>query len=175
MPEKIFSIIHLGLFFLCISLFLSCGKVVTASNSEEKSPVLKTQHASSAEVSGKGVSMRVLWTVSKYIMTERATWDEKEARKLLFKPLDMDVNYITFDGKTCSDVTFKKETVKTKEYLENVFHTTPQKLGISEETVEVIKSSCNLPGFDEYLRLKDKQLVIQINGVFFFLEPAINY
>jgi len=124
---------------------------------------------------GAGVSMRVLWTVSQYIIGERAIWGEKEARQLLFKPLDIDVNYITFDGKTCRNVVFKKETVKTKEFLENFFHTTPQMLGIEDETIEVIKTNCSLPGFAEYLRLKDRRLVIHINGVFFYLEPAVNY
>ena len=124
---------------------------------------------------GAGVSMRVLWTVSQYIIGERAIWGEKEARQLLFKPLDIDVNYITFDGKTCRNVTFKKEKVKAKEYLRHAYKTTPKALGIEDETIEVIKTNCDLPGFAEYLRLKDRRLVIQINGVFFYLEPAVNY
>ena len=119
--------------------------------------------------------MRVLWTVSEYRLGTNAIWGNEEARKLLFKPLDIDANSITFDGKKCSNVTFKKETVKVKEYLDNFFHTTPQTLGIADETVEVIKTNCNLPGFAEYLRLRDRRLVIQINGVFFYLEPAVNY
>ena len=124
---------------------------------------------------GASVSTRILWTVSRYIIGEKATWSEKEARKLLFKPLDMDKNSITFDGKTCRDVIFRKETVKTKEYLDKFFHTTPQALGIIDETAEVIKTNCSLPGFGEYLRLKDRRLVIHINGIFFFMEPALNY
>ena len=124
---------------------------------------------------GTGVSMRVLWTVSAYIIGERAIWGENEARLLLFQPLDIDANYITFNGKTCRNVTFKKETVKTKGYLENFFHTSPQALGIADETLEVIKTNCDLPGFAEYLRLKDRRLVIRISGVFFYLEPAVNY
>ncbi len=124
---------------------------------------------------GGSVSMRVLWTVSEYRLGTNAVWGNEEARKLLFKPLDIDANSITFDGKTCRNVIFKKETVKAKEYLDNLFHTTPQTLGIEDETVEVIKTDCNLPGFAEYLRLRDRRLVIHINGVFFYLEPAVNY
>jgi hypothetical protein len=124
---------------------------------------------------GAGVSMRILWKVTQYIIGEKATWCEKEARQMLFKPLDIDVNSITFDGKTCRDVFFKEEKVKTKEYLDNYFHTTPQALDIMDETADVIKTNCNLPGFGEYLRLKDRRLVIQINGVFFFMEPEVNY
>jgi hypothetical protein len=119
--------------------------------------------------------MRVLWTVSEYRLGTNAVWGNEEARKLLFQPLDIDVNYITFNGKTCRNVTFKKEQVKAKKYLAHAYKTTPKALGIEDETIEVIKTNCSLPGFAEYLRLKDRRLVIQINGVFFYLEPAVNY
>ena len=122
-----------------------------------------------------GVSMRVLWTVSGYSLGINAVWGKEEACKLLFKPVDIDANSITFDGRKCVNVTFKKETVKAKEYLDNMFHTTPQTLGIEVESVEVIRTNCELPGFAEYLRLRDRRLVIHINGVFFYLEPAVNY
>lgn len=119
--------------------------------------------------------MRVLWTVSEYKIGANASWGKEEAAKLLFKPLDIDANSITFDGKKCSDVIFKKESIQTNEYLERRFHVTPQVLGIKDEVVEVIKTSCSLLGFAEYMRLRDRRLVIHINGVFFIFEPAVDY
>ena len=175
MPEKIFSIIHLGLFFLCASLFLSCGTIVKATNTEEKSPALKIPGSPLPPKSGTGVSLRVLWTVSKYVIGPNAQWGEENARKLLFKPLDINANSITFDGKTCRDIIFKKEQVKTKEYLANTYNITPQILGIEDETIEVIKTNCDLPGFDRYLRLPYGKLVICIRGVFFYFESVMNY
>lgn len=124
---------------------------------------------------GDSISMRVLWTVSEYRIGINAAWSDTEARELLFKPLDITETSITFDGKKCSSVIFNKETARTKEYLDKSFHITPRFLNIGDETVEVIKTDCNLPGFAEYLRLKDRRLVIHIKGVFFFLEPAVNY
>jgi hypothetical protein len=124
---------------------------------------------------GGGVSMRVLWTVSEYRIGKNAVWGNEEASKLLFKPLDITVTTITFDGKKCSNVIFDKKTVGTKEYLDNFFHATHQLIDITDETVELIKTDCNLPGFAEYLRLRDGRLIIQINGVLFYLEPAVNY
>ena len=119
--------------------------------------------------------MRALWTVSEYKLGANAIWGKEEARKLLFKPLDVDTNSITFDGRSCRDVIFNKETVKTKEYLDNSFQISPLSLGIKDEVVEVIKTNCTLPGFAEYMRLMDRRLVIHVNGVFFFFEPAVNY
>jgi len=120
-------------------------------------------------------SMRVLWTVSGYKIGANALWGNEEARNMLFKPLDITATTITFDGNKCSNVIFKKEIVKTKEYLDNFFHATPPLLDIAGDTVEVMKTDCNLPGFAEYLRLKDRRLVIHINGVFFYFEPTVNY
>jgi hypothetical protein len=152
----------LGLIFI-----VSCATTEKSSAEDNIQPPPQTM--------GGGVSMRVLWTVSGYRLCKNAVWGDEEARKLLFKPLDITSTTITFDGKKCSNVIFRKESVKTKEYLDNFFHITPQRIDIADETVDVIKTDCNLPGFAEYLRLRDRRLVIHINGVFFFLEPAVNY
>lgn len=175
MRKQLLIIMRLSFLFFVTILVLGCGSGMTASNSEGKSPALKTESTSAQATSGRGVSLRVLWTISKYVIGPNAKWSEEDARKLLFKPLDIDVNSITFDGKTCRDITFKKEQVKAKEYLAQAYNTTPQALGIEVETIEVIKTNCDLPGFDRYLRLPYARLAIYIKGVFFFFEPAVNY
>jgi hypothetical protein len=161
--------------FLMTALVMGLGTAMFSPTAEGKPPVLKTEGLPSPSAVGGGVSLRVLWTVSAYRVGGSAVWGEEEARTLLFKPLDIDATTITFDGKTCRNVIFQKETVKVKEYLDHVFHTTPQALGIEGEVVEVIKTNCDLPGFSEYLRLKDRRIVIHVNGVFFYFEPAVNY
>jgi hypothetical protein len=165
----------LSLLFFVTALVMGLGMAMFVTDGEAKPSVLKTEGLSSPPNEGNGVSMRVLWTVSEYWVGGGAVWGKEEARTLLFKPLDMDATTITFNGKMCSDVIFKKETVKVKEYLDRVFQTTPQALGIEEGFVERVKTNCDLPGFSEYLRLKDRRIVIHINGVFFYLEPAVNY
>jgi hypothetical protein len=141
----------------------------------EQPPMSKTDGESSHLARMSGASMRVLWTISGYKVGEGAVWGEEEARKLLFKPLDIDATKITFDGMTCHDVIFDKKIVNAKEYLANAYRTRPQALDITEERIEVVKTNCNLPGFAEYIRLKDWRLIIHLNGVFFYFEPAVNY
>ena len=161
--------------FLLMALVWGVGTPMFAPNPEDQSPVLKTERLSSPPAVRGGVSMQVLWTISEYKVGESAVWGEEEARRLLFKPLDIDANKITFDGQTCRDVIFKKEKVNVKEYLDHVYHTTPRALGIEDEVVEVVKTNCDLPGFAEYMRLTDRRLIIHLNGVFFYFEPAVNY
>ena len=161
--------------FLVMVLIWGFGAFFFAPNLEGQSPVSKTEEHSSPPAVSRGVSMRVLWTVSGYKVGEDATWTEEDARKLLFKPLDIDSNKITFDGQTCHDVIFEKEMISARSYLDHVYHTTPQALGIEGEVVEVVKTNCALPGFTEYMRLKDSTLIIHLNGVFFYFKPAVNY
>lgn len=169
--------IKTGLYLLTLLslFFFGCGSTVTALYAEGEPIVLKNEGLLSSPTGKGGVAMRVLWTVSGYKMGHDPLWGEKDARAMLFKPLDITATAITFDGRTCRDVTFRQETLKTKDYLASVFHTTPQTLGIAEEVVEVVKTNCSLPGFGQYLRLKDRRLIIYLNGVFFYFEPVINY
>jgi len=161
--------------FLVTALVFGFATSTFAPNPSDQSPVLKTEGLSSPPTVSREISIRVLWTITGYKVGENAAWREEEARKLLFKPLDIDANKITFDGRTCRDVIFEKEKVNAKEYLDHVYHTTPRALNVEEEVVEVIKTNCDLPGFAEYIRLRDSRLIIHINGVFFYLEPAVNY
>ena len=156
-------------------LFWVLGALMSPLNPEEQFPMEKNDRKSSQFVRRGGASMRVLWTISEYKVGEGAVWGEEEARKLLFKPLDIDATKITFDGQTCHDVIFERKIVNAKEYLANFYRTAPQALKIDEEFIEVVKTNCYLPGFAEYIRLKDRRLVIHLHGVFFYFEPAVNY
>jgi hypothetical protein len=121
-----------------------------------------------------GNAMRVLWTVSAYVIGKDSTWSDAEAKALLFQPLDITETEISFGGQACRNVTFQKETVNSADYLSGVWKTTPQALGIEEQELEVFKTDCSLPGFQEYVRLTDSRLIVPINGVFFFFDPAFS-
>lgn len=135
---------------------------------------LEPNEQSSHSMSGM-VSVRALWTVNGYKVTKGSAWGEEQARAMLFKPLDIDETKITFNGKTCLNVSFENKRMSAGDYLYQSYHTSPQELGMEEEEIEVIKTNCNLPGFSEYMRLKDRRLVINLNGVFFYFVPTVNY
>lgn len=128
-----------------------------------------------AEKVRQGVSLRVLWTVSSFHVMNNATWDEDEARAMLFKSLDIGETSITFDGQTCRDVMFTSESVDAAQYFRKRFQATPQSLGLNEETIRVVKTTCRIPGFEEYARLSDRRLLVSMQGILFFFTPAVNY
>ena len=125
------------------------------------------------DASGNGVAMRVLWTVSNYVIGRNASWDEQAAQALLFKPLDINDTQIIFDGKACQGVSFQQSTVNAADYLSSTWQTTPTELGIEVTELQVFKTNCGLPGFQEYMRLGDGRLIVPIKGVFFFFQPAV--
>ena len=120
-------------------------------------------------------NIRVLWTVSEFHIGRKAEWGSEEAKRMLFKPLDVNSSSIVFDGQRCDEVTFSREEVNTAEYLEKQFQITPEELNLVNTTLTVVKTNCMLPGFKEYIRLPDRKLIVSIKGVLFVLEPVVNY
>lgn len=118
-------------------------------------------------------AMRVLWTVSGFKMTEKAAWDEARARQMLFKPLDMDDERLVFDGSICETPNLERSTVDADEYLGRTYGITSEWLGVESHAFQVLRSRCGISGFEEFIRLPDRRIVIHIAGIFFFLAPAV--
>jgi hypothetical protein len=155
-----------------MSVLVLFGALAPFGNASEERTNRFEYFAASGNVE---VTMRVLWTVSAYHIGKNAVWGKTEAHNMLFKPLDINTSSITFDGQTCHDVTFETEIVDAEQFLAKKHETTPQTLGFEEKTLQVIKTNCCLPGFSEYMRLRDRRLIVPISGVLFVFEPTVNY
>ena len=164
MIKNVFCFTTFGLTLLCV-LAASCG-----SNIEEEKYLYQSSTAQNKTMG----EMRVLWTVSAYKITAGGKWGENEARSLLFKPLDIGSSYITFNGQICQGISFTSEVVDTDKYLSERYQTSPEMLGIIAPTIEIIETNCPLPGFSEYIRLPNSQLIVWIEGVFFVFEPNVD-
>jgi len=175
--EKTFSL--LAGFILIVGL-VGCGSLTTTktiepnSNKIEFIPTGSIPSGVHAVTLDSGTSMRVLWTVSSYIIGKDSAWGEQDAKAQLFKPLDINDTEITFAGQTCKNVNFQKKTVTASEYLSSVWQVSPQALGIQDQELQVFKTNCTLPGFQEYMHLGDGRLIVPINGIYFFFEPAVS-
>ncbi|MFH1906404.1 MAG: hypothetical protein ABIL11_03320 [Chloroflexota bacterium] len=180
MTKKTFSLLAC---FVLIAVLAGCGSLTGGKASEPNPNKIESypnDYPNDSAPRGvyvvtpdSGISMRVLWTVSGYVIGKGSAWGEQDAKALLFKPLDMNDTEITFDGQTCNNVNFQQETVNAAEYLSSAWQATPQTLGIEDQELQVFKTNCALPGFQEYMRLDDGRLIVPINGVFFFFEPAV--
>ncbi len=168
---------------LALTVALSaCGATAQAEEGKDSVPAPTDLIEKATPNSGSDVephqattSMRVLWTISGYVIGSDFTGDKQAAEAMLFKPLDMTDTAIIFDGQACEGTTFQRETVKTAEFLSSSWSTSPQALGIDSPELQVVKTNCGIPGFQEYVRLADGRLIVPIDGVFYFFAPKRNY
>lgn len=158
---------------VCMPLVLVLSWAFTLSCSAGEKMVGSS--AAPSEKSGQGVSLRVLWTVSSYHRLSTATMHEDDARAMLFKPLDISATAITFAGQTCRDVVSTSESIDAENYLRKRFQVTPQALGLEEKMLTVVRTTCRIPGFGEYVRLRDRRLLVPMQGVLFVFSPVVNY
>lgn len=156
---------------LILGIPVFCSLLTSCQASNQKPDCVEQPDADAK----RGKSMRVLWTVSDYHIGKNAVWGRPEAQKMLFEPLNITESSITFDGKTCHNVTFKTKLADAAAYLAEHYHTTPETFNLEEKTFKVIKTDCCLPGFSEYIRLRDRRLIVPINGVLFVFEPVVTY
>jgi len=158
-----------------INKIILCAMVgIFLSMSACNSPASKSPSPEVIPTDGN-TTVRVLWTISQYVMGPNATWDKLKAEAMLFKPLDIEESSIIFDGKSCQNIKFNPAMISTADYLKTTYKITPQELNLSDQEIQVVKTNCELPGFQEYIRLNDRRLIISISGVFFFFEPNVNY
>lgn len=182
MSAKLFS---LAAFLIFAAVIAGCGsipgqaQVLPAEPSEVGPDIVESLPPGSAPPAAHPatietmISTRVLWTVSGYVLGKDSAWGAEQARALLFKGLDITESEITFDDQICRGVTFDERQVNAGDYLARRWQTTPEQLGIPDGEIQVFATNCSLPGFQEYLRLPDSRLIVPIQGVFFFFEPAV--
>lgn len=173
-----------GLPALLLVVLASCNLVVeekplpeNASEVVTLTTVLGRAEASMNEGAGaskRGEEIRVLWQVSGFLPGPEAAMGRAEAEEMRGRPLDIGQDRIVFGRQVCRGVSFKSTKERLHDYLERVYKVTPGELGVADEVITVITTNCSLPGFQEYVRLGDRRLMICVKGVFFFLEPEIS-
>jgi hypothetical protein len=138
-------------------------------------PSLSAESAAEPKTEQDSVSLRVLWTVSGHVRGPNARVDDEQARSLIFSPMDMTDESISFAGQVCKPITFSRKTLALRDYLWARHGIAPQHLNLEDQSAQVIKTTCELPGFGEFLRLEDSRLIVSINGIFYFLDPVVSY
>ena len=128
---------------------------------------------SAKEKKSDTVMMGIPWKLTDYLILPNARWNKSDANKLLFKEAFINKNSISFNGKTCKGVNFKRSSVSLNQYLSTKYHISAEALNLTEQQASMISTNCNLSGFNNYLRLNDRRVLIFINGVAFFFVAAV--
>ena len=165
---------------LILLIILTACNSLVAGDTEQTPDIQETDEemkpAQIVDLEADRTDMRVLWTISDYVLGTDFSGQEADAKGMIFTPLDITDTQIIFSDQMCIDVVFEEESIVLSEYLPNAWQETPQSLGIEmEKEGMLIRTNCELFGFREYLRLSDGRLVVPYNNVFFFFNPNVVY
>ncbi len=96
--------------------------------------------------------------------------DEDEARSWLGKTMRITQSGMTFEGRGCR-VTPEIEKVETGVFLASML-TSPADVGIEAESMDLVRTGCDIPGLETLLALPDGRFVLLHQGVFMFMRKA---
>lgn len=162
-------------YIITVGLLIAIFFISPAASAKRPSSDVASYSVNMSKTLQNGERMRVLWTVSSYHKTKNATSGDSEARKLLFQPLDITPSSISFNGQTCVDISCSSKFLDTKDYFHKHFAISPLLIDYNNNQIEVIQTTCTIPGFSEYIRLHDRRLVVAIDGIIFIFSPNVNY
>lgn len=162
-------------YIIAIGLLIAIFFISPAASAKRPSSDVENYAGNMSKTLQTGETMRVLWTVSSYQKTKNATSEDSEARKLLFQPLDITPSSISFNGQTCVDISFSSKVFDTEDYFHKHFAISPLLIDYNDNKIEVIQTTCTIPGFSEYIRLRDRRLVVDIDGILYIFIPNISY
>ncbi len=109
-----------------------------------------------------------VWRVARAVPAADTSLDAAHIQTWIGKTARITQTAISFEGRTC------RVTPGISQMQAGVFlaahQLTPKDLGIPEETLEIVDTGCDIPGFQTLLALKDGRFLMLYENVFFILE-----
>jgi hypothetical protein len=109
------------------------------------------------------------WLVTAYELGPTPQMSRAVAETWLGKAARFEEGSLEFLDKVCRYRPVPKE-VDAASYFPATFNIKPETLGLAEPTVLALRSECDIPGFETLFSLPDGRLMLQREGVFFFLS-----
>lgn len=114
------------------------------------------------------------WDVISYNFGPAAAITEEEAQGYTGTAVVFGPDSISFGDETCTDVSYNGEYLTAGEYFETFYQTSTDYVYLQPEApIAITRTTCDLPGFSEFI-LHDEgfpQIIINRDGVFFILYP----
>lgn len=112
------------------------------------------------------------WVVSLYQPGGIYAMEIDEAESWLGEVATITPNSINFRDDVCNDATFESSIVNAAEHFYEGYRTGAFAIGVEQPYVELIKTGCTGTPFSAFEKLNENSIVLQKEGVFFFLEKV---
>lgn len=110
------------------------------------------------------------YVVDDYKLSTISDMSKDEADGYIGKEAVFSKDLVAIVDDLCYEPTFKIKNVKTNEYLIYNYKTNPELLNISDEEIQVVTITCENQFFNDFIKISEDRVIVNINGVFFFLN-----
>lgn len=110
------------------------------------------------------------WQITAFASSSTSALGDTNAQAYLGKQAVITSDSISFDGQTCANVSVQRHTVSLAGFLGLEYATLAAKLGLIQDQIDLIDTTCTVTGFQSFVQADPNTLVININGTFFVMR-----
>lgn len=156
MKKTLYSII------LIILIVISAGCGLQNTNLSEKI----------VEPENKILPITGKWVIENYKLDSTSTMDESKAKTYIGKEALFHDKLVTIGDDICWEPLFATKIVNATDYLIYQYKTTPEYLDIDKEEIQIVSIESEDQFFNEYIKLSNDRIMVNIKGVFFTIEKT---
>lgn len=109
------------------------------------------------------------WKIEKYKKSSENGLTDEEAKKFLDKKVLFHEKVVVIGDDVCLNPSYKINNVSTSDYLLYQYKVKPEYLGIESKNIRIITLTSEEKLFYEFIKEKDGEIIVNIDGVFFYL------
>ncbi len=112
------------------------------------------------------------WQITEFSSSPGSALGDTDGQVYLGRQAVITADSITFNGQTCTDVNVERKTVSLAGFLGEDHADLAAKLGLTQNQIDLIDSTCALSGFQSFIQADPNTLVINLKGTFFVLRRS---
>lgn len=112
------------------------------------------------------------YLVEEFKISPVSAMTEEEAEIYIGKEALFHEDVVILGDNYCYEPNFKIKNVKANEYLIYQYKTNPELLNITDEEIQVVSVSGERQFFNDFIKLSDNTILVNIDGVFFYLRKT---
>ena len=112
------------------------------------------------------------YVVEEFKLSTVSAMTEEEAKGYIGREAVFHEDVVFVGDNYCYEPNFKIKYVKAKEYLIYQYKTNPEFLNITDEEIQIVSISGAKQFFYDFIKLSDDAILVNIDGVFFYLRKA---